>query len=109
MNDDRILRDRTQAAREAIDSAASGDEARGSGALIGITTTVISYPTTAAVMFAIIPQDVNGSEQEGAAASYVPRSDSVTYALNLGTQVPPVGTEIICHAVGGRWCFRYDG
>ena len=34
---------------------------------------------------------------------------SVAYALNLGTQVPPSGTTVVCHAVGGRWCFRYDG
>src|SRR5262249_42100772 len=58
---------------------------------------------------AVVPCDIDGGESEGAAATYVPRTGSVAYALNLGTQVPSNGTTVVCHAVGGRWCFRYDG
>jgi hypothetical protein len=53
--------------------------------------------------------DIDGAETEGGAVSYVQTSSNVFYALNLGSQVPPDGTTLVAHAVGGRWCFRYDG
>jgi hypothetical protein len=56
-----------------------------------------------------VPVEINGSETEGAAATYVQETSTVFYALNVGTAVPPAGTTIVCHAVGGRWAFRYDG
>lgn len=109
MNDLRILRDRQWAGRESLDTSLAGDEARGSSAMLAQTTTVQTYPTTAAAFYAVVPCDLDGGESEGAAATYVPRAGSVSYALNLGTQIPPSGTTVVCHAVGGRWCFRYDG
>lgn len=109
MNDLRILRDRQAAGQEALDIGLSVGEARGSSAMLAQTTTVKTYPTTAAAFYAVVPCDIDGGEAEGTAASYVPAAGSVAYALNLGSQVPPSGTTIVCHAVGGRWCFRYDG
>ena len=109
MNDLRILRDRQWDGRDAFDSGLAGAEARGSSAMLAQTTTVTSYPTKAAAFYAVEPCDIDGVESEGAAATYVARAGSVAYALNLGTQVPPSGTTVVCHAVGGRWCFRYDG
>jgi hypothetical protein len=108
MNDLRIIRDRQRAGQEALDSSLAGVESRGSAAMLGQTTTVKAYPTTAAAFYAVLPCDIDGAETEGAAATYVPQSGAVAYALNLGTQIPPSGTTIVCHAVGGRWCFRYD-
>ena len=70
--------------------------------------TVSTYPTTASAFFACLPTDIDGNEAEGASATYVQESSTVFYAWNAGTQVPPVGTAIVCHAVGGRWVFRYD-
>jgi hypothetical protein len=108
VNDLRTLRDRQKAGQDALDSSLGGVEVRGSSAMLAQTTTVKTYPTTAAAFYAVVPCDIDGSETEGAAATYVPRTGSVAYALNLGIQVPPSGTTVVCHAVGGRWCFRYD-
>lgn len=113
MNDLRIIRDRQWAGRDALDTDLGGAEAHGeipnSAAMLGQTATVQTYPTTATAFYAVVPCDIDGSQSEGAAAAYVPRTGSVAYALNLGTQIPPSGTTVVCHAVGGRWCFRYDG
>jgi hypothetical protein len=81
---------------------------QGSVATLAQTTTVSSYPTTASAYFACVFANINGSESEGASATYVPESAAVFYAWNAGTQVPPVGTTIVCHGVGGRWVFRFD-
>ncbi len=108
MNDLRILRDRQENGRRMLDSGEGGVEARGSSAMLAQTTTARAYPTTAGVFYAVVPCDIDGPETEGAAVSFVPRAGSVAYALNLGTQVPPSGTTVVCHGVGGRWCFRYD-
>src|SRR5262249_5432988 len=109
MNDLRVIRERQWAGQEALDSSLGGVEARGSSAILAQTTTLKTYPTTASAFYAVVPCDIDGGESEGAAATYVPRTGSVAYALNLGTQVPSNGTTVVCHAVGGRWCFRYDG
>src|SRR5262249_43968240 len=58
---------------------------------------------------AILVKSINGPETEGSAASYVPASSTPSYAWNAGTGIPPLGTPLVCHAVGGRWVFRYDG
>jgi hypothetical protein len=107
MNDLRILRDR-QLAGEAIETRLGGAEFPGSSAMLAQTTTVSTYPTTAAAFYAVVPCDIDGSESEGSAATYTPRTGSVAYAFNLGTDIPPSGTMVVCHAVGGRWCFRYS-
>jgi hypothetical protein len=101
-------------ARDALDSSQGVGDEDGAAAELAQTTTVNAYPTQASAFYAIIPCDVNGNESEGQAATYVQREDDqgnpiIQYALNLGSQAPPSGTTIICHAVGGRWTFRYDG
>jgi hypothetical protein len=107
VNDLRVLRDRQLAGRETFDSSLGGDRFPGSSAMLAQTTTVATYPTTAAAFYAVVPCGIDGAESEGSAATYVPRTGSVAYAFNLGTEVPPSGTMVVCHAVGGRWCFRY--
>jgi hypothetical protein len=105
----RLLRERLQSLDDAFDASQAGGDAYCSAAIIAQTTTVTTYPTTASAMYAVIPQDIDGAESEGSAATYVPNTGAISYALNLGTQIPPSGTNVICHAVGGRFCFRYDG
>jgi hypothetical protein len=73
------------------------------------TTTVSSYPTIAGAFYASNPTEIDGSEIEGAAATYTADPTRLIYVLNQGTQVPPVGTQVIAHGAGGRWVFRYDG
>jgi hypothetical protein len=109
MNETRILRERLGATSDRLDTAQGAPPLHGSAAVLGITTTVTSYPTTAAAFYAMLPQEVDGSETEGSAASYTASSSTPFYGYNAGTQVPPAGTPVVCHAVGGRWVFRYDG
>lgn len=104
----RVLRDRLASLGDAFDNAQGGGEAYGSSAMLAQTTTVTTYPTVAAAMYAVVPCDADGVESEGNAVAYVPRTGSIAYAVNLGTTIPPSGTRVVCHAVGGRWAFRYD-
>jgi hypothetical protein len=108
VNDLRILRDRQTAAETQLDRAATADDS-GSAALCAITTTVSSYPTSAAVGYAMNPQILGGTEAEGATPSFSADTSTVVYAFNLGSAIPPSGTMIVIHAVGGRWVFRFDG
>ena len=81
----------------------------GSAARLVTTTTVTTYPLSAAEFYATNPTEIDGSEQEGIAATYTVDSDQVIYVLNVGTAIPPSGTRLVAHAVGGRWVARYDG
>lgn len=108
MQELRVLRDRSLAAQRDIDSlndAAPG----GSRSLLCKTTTVTTYPTSAGAFYAVKSQSVDGTEAEGASATYSDDTGQVFYAWNAGTQIPPSGTAIVCHAVGGRFVFRFDG
>ena len=107
MNDSRIIRDRQRIAQKSLDQQ-RGMPPEASAALLAQTSTVSSYPTTASAFFACIPIDIDGSETEGSSVTYVPQDSTVFFAWNAGSQVPPLGTIIVCHAVGGRWVFRYD-
>jgi len=80
----------------------------GTVAILATTTTVVTYPTTAAAFYAANATEIDGVETEGTAASYTTQG-GVVYILNTGTQIPPPGTRVVAHAVGGRWVFRYDG
>jgi hypothetical protein len=106
--DTRIERERQKALSGVLDRVGPFFS-DGSAALLVTTTTVTSYPSTAAVFFASNPTEIDGSEVEGGAASYAADPMQVVYVLNVGTQVPPVGTRVVAHNVGGRWVFRYDG
>jgi hypothetical protein len=85
----------------------SGGE--GSLAQLLTTITVTTYPTAAGAFYAGNPTYVNGTETEGGIAGYSSDSTRVIYAYNLGTKIPPEGTLVVAHGVGGRWVFRYDG
>jgi hypothetical protein len=104
----RIERLRHQDLNDLVDRVPAGAP-EGSLAQLLTTTVVNIYPTTASAFYAGNPTYVNGTEAEGGVASYSPDPSQVIYAYNLGTQIPPVGTPLVAHAVGGRWVFRYDG
>ncbi len=108
MADNRVERERQKALSCFLDRLAPF-AADGSTALLVTTTTVTTYPSTASSFYASNPTEIDGSEVEGGAAFYTADTTQVVYALNVGTQVPPVGTRVVAHAVGGRWVFRYDG
>lgn len=75
--------------------------------VLAVTRQISAYPTTPRCFFACQPVTVMGAEVEGAAATVSDRPGSF-FALNIGTALPPIGTEVLATLVGNRWVFRYD-
>jgi hypothetical protein len=71
------------------------------------TTTVTTYPTAAARFYAVTPLDAAGDQTEGSTGSFA-AGPGTFYALNLGTAIPPSGTQLLVTWVAHRWVFRYD-
>ena len=76
--------------------------------LVAQTKTLSSYPSAAQKFFACAPLTVLGPEVEGSAGTITPGS-ATFLALNLGSAVPPAGTNIVATFVDSRWVFRFDG
>lgn len=77
--------------------------------MLCVTATDGSYPTVAGAVYVVTPQELDAEDTEGAVATATGDTTQNFYALNLGASIPPQGTQIVCHSVGGRWCFRWDG
>ena len=73
-----------------------------------MTTTIKSYPTSAQRFYGCVPQTLLGVEVEGGPGSFT-QEPSTFFALNLGTSIPPPGTNVLATFVESRWVFRYDG
>ena len=93
---------------DATDRAGDWDSF-GNDSLCVITTTVTAYPSVAGAFYACNLELVTGTETEGDDATFTPDNSFVIYAYNVGGQIPPNGTKLVIHAVGGRWVFCYDG
>jgi hypothetical protein len=105
--DAKRLRVREAAVREDV-VRFSSDQAWGSPSLVARTVSVESYPTTAACYYACNPICVLGTEVVGGPAVLTTVAGTF-FALNLGSTIPPTGTDILVTFVGNRWAFRYDG
>lgn len=105
-HDSRISRIRHQDLASAVDNLP--DYVLGTVSFLGTLSTTDTYPTIANAYYQIQGTEVNGPEGESDVPSYVGTGDLVL-ALNLGNQIPPLGTVVIVSGVGGRWVFRYDG
>jgi hypothetical protein len=71
--------------------------------------TVASGGSGAAQRYYLVSRiDLLGVEADGAAGDLRPTQDSFL-AFNVGTAVPPVGTQMIVCSVDSRWVFQYDG
>ena len=81
----------------------------GSAGAVCVTTTITTYPTSAGAYYAVNPGQITSTEVEGGAGAPTPDSSTAFFALNLGTQIPPNGTPVVVHGIGGRFVFRYDG
>ncbi len=106
--DSRLGRIRHQALAQQVEDLP--DPADATVSFLAQTIAFDSYPTVAACYYGVKTVLVNGLEGENDLATFasdVP-DDGLTTALNIGTQVPPQGTTVICSSVGGRWVFRYD-
>jgi hypothetical protein len=89
-------------------SQAGRDPTLGMPSLVAQTKTFSSYPTAAQVFYACSPLTVLGTEVEGGPAILTTGS-STFFSLNLGSAIPPVGTNVLATFVDNRWIFRYDG
>ncbi len=107
-HDSRINRLRHTALADEMDNLAGPSDATIS--FLGQTIEFDSYPTVAQAYYGMKNIQINGPEGENDLATFVSNvpDDGLTTAFNLGTQVPPQGTTVICSSVGGRWCFRFD-
>ncbi len=76
--------------------------------LVARTKALAGYPTAAARFYACAPITVLGPEVEGGPAA-ITLGPSTFFALNLGSAVPPVGTDVLATFVDSRWVFRHDG
>jgi hypothetical protein len=79
----------------------------GAPSLLACTKVLTSYPTTAQCFFACEPLTLLGPEVEGG-SGVVSTLDATFLALNLGSAIPPIGTQVVSIFVGNRWVFRYD-
>jgi hypothetical protein len=79
----------------------------GSPSILASTTTISVYPTSAQSYFACMPLTLLGTEKEGSPGVTTP-GYAPFYALNIGSTVPPSGTQVLTTLVGSRWVFRYD-
>jgi hypothetical protein len=106
MSESRIMRSR-QADLEQYNDRLAPNSIDCDVSVLGTTAEKEAYPTVAAAVYFIETANLDGSDAEGSTASVVADGGSL-FALNLGSQVPPVGTNVIVTSVGGRWCFRFD-
>lgn len=83
------------------------DPPLGSPSLLAVTTALGTYPTTPQCYYACHPVLLLGPEVEGGPGAVSSASASF-FALNLGSTVPPLGTQVLATFVGNRWVFRYD-
>ena len=88
-------------------SRSNSDPSLGLSSLLASTTMLNKYPTTAGSFYACQPLTLLGTEVEGGTGA-VSSTSSTFFALNLGSTVPPSGTQIIATRVDSRWVFRYD-
>lgn len=99
-------RDRFAAAIDALERFVD-DGPDGSDAALLRTFTETTYPTVAASVYACHPVSIGVAETEGATPTFTVDTTRTIYALNIGTQIPATGTNLIGHVCGGRWVFDW--
>lgn len=104
----RVLNDRSRAMQEDQDRIPPPNVG-GSRSLLCVTTTVATYPTAANAFYMCISQGIDGTEAEGATATFNQDTGTPFPACNVGSQIPPEGTEVIVHFVGGKASFEWNG
>jgi hypothetical protein len=106
---DDARRIRTRESNRDVEYSQSGrDPSLGMPCALVQTTVITAYPTMAQVFYACLPLTILGAEVEGSLGS-ITAGVSTFFALNIGSMVPPVGTNILATFVDNRWVFRYDG
>ncbi len=72
------------------------------------TKVLTAYPAAVQRFYACAPITVLGAEVEGGPGVVTP-GPATFFALNLGSAIPPAGTNILATFVDSRWVFRFDG
>ena len=102
----RIERQRIVANYDLVDIDGSGGPSEGSGAALLHTFTETTYPTSAGSFYACKIVSIDGTEAEGDTPTFT--DEDTVYAYNVGTTIPPTGSYVVGHAVGGKWVIRWD-
>ena len=108
MWDVRVERDRII---DLVDGSGLAESLQGGGAngfLAQTTTGTKDYPTTPLANYPIVPLALSGKQEEGESVSTSTDGDMMV-ATNVGSKVPPAGTQIWAHFCTGKLVFRYDG
>ena len=75
----------------------------GNTTVVGITTTITTYPTTTMMYVGVIPiTPCCGTEAEGAAPTLTTGTGTFLAACLLAT-LPAVGSYVLCTLIDGRW------
>jgi hypothetical protein len=77
--------------------------------LVAVTFAEAAYPTAAASFYACHPVAVGGTEGEGQAVTLTGDATQKFYAANLGTAIPPAGTNVTVMLAGNRFTFVWNG
>ncbi len=83
------------------------DAASPSPTIVAQTKTLSTYPTAAQRFYACKPVVILGAEVEGG-SGVITADSSTVMALNIGTSIPPVGTNVILSYCADRWLFAYN-
>jgi hypothetical protein len=83
------------------------DQVDGAAGMLLVTTTCSSYPTAAGSVYCCNPVWIDADDTEGATPTFSAAADTI-YALNVGSEVPPAGSNVIAVAVGGRVVFAWN-
>ncbi len=103
MGETRTLRDRHRALEEILDRAKSDRPPFVAARRLVQVFEEVTLPTTADVLYACHPCEIDSDETEGASVAVIPDT-SVTMYVDVIGQLPPVaGQNLIAVAVGGRW------
>jgi hypothetical protein len=105
MDEGQLLRSRARDALDQLDNRPQ-DTGGSPGSLLCVTATQTTYPTSAGVFYYVIPVALLGTQAEGS-PGVTTADPSGFYALNLGTTIPPVGTQVLVTRVPNRWVFPY--
>lgn len=103
----RLLREQI-AQLEATVAGLYRDESIGGTARVGKLVSGGSFPTapTRLKVFKVQFESVTGTESENATGTIAVDS-GYGYAVQLGTNTPTAGTEVLLHHDGKSWVFRY--
>lgn len=103
-DDARVMRERlAEALAELAKWADTPDQA---SAILGQTYTLVTYPTAAQRAYDLHVVEISGTEVEGATPTLT-ATGLPFQAFNVGSSIPPSGTNVICVQFRGLWIFRY--